>query len=800
MKKINLIVFIMLVFIFLIDESGLANIIVFAPHPDDEALMFSGIIYRALAKGEPVKVVIITNGDANSVDEGYVRQSESVNAMNVLGIVEYKIIFLGYPNSGLDDIYNYYTSSNDIYTSPTTGMSETYGNRGLGGSDYHTFMFGQPGKYNKPNILMDLESILSDFLPDHVFVTSEFDTHQDHEYTYYYIRDALINISRLYSNYRPIIHKTLIHGGDDPLWPNAIDPKSLFVPPPIMSNIPLIWDLRESINVPLVMQSTNFDENLKRKVILEYVTQVPRGGIHFQERFLHKDEFFWAENIFGTNTPPVVEAGGDQAANGGSLVTLDGTGSLDPDGDLLSYRWIQTQGTSVILSDPSSPIPSFNAPTGLLANETLEFGLVVNDGEFESIMDTTSVTVASNYANIAPLSSAAASSEQTGTLSFASAAIDGYVDGSPNDESREWASDGELADAWITLSWPEFYVVDRIILYDRINSTDQIIDATLNFSDGSFIDVGPLLNDGSGSIINFPMKNIFSVTLTVNEAFGQNAGLAEIEVYGVKTDIVPEIIVTPIAYDFNNVRLFTSSASQTFTIFNTGTADLVVDTITLTGADANEFSIINNIASGQNIPPSESRSFDVLFSPESTGAKSAAVKIQSLVPGDPIMIPLTGTGVVSNIVLSPTSHDFGSIELSTSSPPHAFTATNTGTGDLVIESVSISGPDAAEFSVITDMTMGQPIGPSESTSFEVIFSPSSSTSKSAKISVLSNDPDTPTVNISISGTGITSGGGCSITTSSENDDFSSAAMVYLWLMLLVFFKLKKFRNSIKSIN
>jgi LmbE family N-acetylglucosaminyl deacetylase len=545
MNKINLSVFIVLVFILLIAESGLAKIIVFAPHPDDEALMFSGIIYRALAMGEPVKVVVITNGDYRGIDEGYVRQGESVNAMNVLGVDENDIIFLGYPDSGLETIYYNYTSSDDVYVSHL-GQAETYGNRGLGGADYHTYTFGLPGAYNKPNILMDLENILGDFLPDHIYVTSEFDIWKDHSATYLYVRDALLNISGLYPNYRPVVHSTLIHGGDDSLWPTTIDPKSLFTPPLIMSTIPLNWNLRESINVPLIMQSMDLDENLKRKVILKYVTQVPRGGTQFLERFLHKDEFYWAENILGTNTPPVVEAGGDQAVDAGSLITLDGTGSLDPDGDLLSYSWIQTQGTSVILSDPTSPIPSFNAPTGLLADETLEFGLVVNDGEFESIMDTVAVTVASNYANIAPLSSAVASSEKSGTSSFASAAIDGYVDGSPNDESREWASDGELAGAWITLSWPDFYVVDRIILYDRINSTDQIIDATLTFSDGSFIEVGPLLNDGSGNIINFPMKNIFRVTLTVNEAFGQNAGLAEIEVYGEKTDIAPNIIVAPI--------------------------------------------------------------------------------------------------------------------------------------------------------------------------------------------------------------------------------------------------------------
>ncbi len=396
MEKIKVITILLLLWFILITEAGLGNIVIFAPHPDDEALMFSGIIYRTLEQGKPVKVVVMTNGDARGITMGLAREKETINAMvGVIGMSENDIIFLGYPDAGLETIYLDYTSPNDLYESPKTEMSETYGNRGLGRSDYHTFRFGKPGKYNKLHVLMDIENILKDFLPDHIYVTSEFDTHKDHSATYLFVKDALLNISGDYPNYQPTVHKTLIHVGDDDFWPSATNRKTLFGPPPFIQSIPLAWNLRESINVPFMMQSAN----LKHIAISKYTTQYSRGKF-FLKRFVHRDEIFWNENILGNNRPPIVNAGIDQNAGAGNLVKLDGTGSLDPDGDPLSYNWIQVHGVRVSLSDPTSPNPFFAAPIGLIEDETLEFELVVKDGELESIPDSVTVSISSNYTNI----------------------------------------------------------------------------------------------------------------------------------------------------------------------------------------------------------------------------------------------------------------------------------------------------------------------------------------------------------------------------------------------------------------
>ncbi|MBI3988252.1 MAG: hypothetical protein HY347_01405 [candidate division NC10 bacterium] len=90
---------------------------------------------------------------------------------------------------------------------------------------------------------------------------------------------------------------------------------------------------------------------------------------------------------------PIANAGPDQTVNEGATVTLDGTGSSDPDGDPLIFSWTQTTGPMVTLSNPTSPTPSFEAPCVGPAGTLLTFQLITNDGLVDSAPDTVVVTV-----------------------------------------------------------------------------------------------------------------------------------------------------------------------------------------------------------------------------------------------------------------------------------------------------------------------------------------------------------------------------------------------------------------------
>ncbi len=94
--------------------------------------------------------------------------------------------------------------------------------------------------------------------------------------------------------------------------------------------------------------------------------------------------------VLVANNPPVADAGADQLVDGGDTVFLNGTGSSDPDGDGLTYSWVQTGGTPVVLDDATLPNPSFSSP---VPAQTLTFTLTVNDGSVDSTPDSVNVTI-----------------------------------------------------------------------------------------------------------------------------------------------------------------------------------------------------------------------------------------------------------------------------------------------------------------------------------------------------------------------------------------------------------------------
>ncbi|RLC20463.1 MAG: hypothetical protein DRH93_13640, partial [Deltaproteobacteria bacterium] len=83
-----------------------------------------------------------------------------------------------------------------------------------------------------------------------------------------------------------------------------------------------------------------------------------------------------------------------------------------------------------------------------------------------------------------------------------------------------------------------------------------------------------------------------------------------------------------------------SSKSRSFTITNAGDADLEIGTLSITGTDALDFAINNDLCSGQTIGLPEECMVDVIFSPVSTGEKNANLEIPSNDPDTPILIVL----------------------------------------------------------------------------------------------------------------------------------------------------------------
>ncbi len=94
-----------------------------------------------------------------------------------------------------------------------------------------------------------------------------------------------------------------------------------------------------------------------------------------------------------TQILPQADAGQDQNVNEFDPVTLRGVAS-DPNNATLSYQWVQTAGTAVVLSDDQAIQPTFDAPDAGLTGVTLTFMLTVTNEDELVATDIVDVAVA----------------------------------------------------------------------------------------------------------------------------------------------------------------------------------------------------------------------------------------------------------------------------------------------------------------------------------------------------------------------------------------------------------------------
>ena len=124
--------------------------------------------------------------------------------------------------------------------------------------------------------------------------------------------------------------------------------------------------------------------------------------IYFVNRRIFSDTDSTTVKVLFVNDPPVADAGPDLTVEEETFVTLDGSNSIDPEGENLTYQWKQITGPSVALSNRQSAKPTFFAPNVGPKSEALTFELtVVDDGGLKDSNTTTVNVIGDNDAPIA---------------------------------------------------------------------------------------------------------------------------------------------------------------------------------------------------------------------------------------------------------------------------------------------------------------------------------------------------------------------------------------------------------------
>jgi len=210
----------------LIDDSE--RILIFAPHPDDETLGCGGTIQKAVAQGKTVKVVFVTNGDSfgndyemthsskenpKGIDLGYLRQKEALEATAILGLAKENVIFLGYPDRGLERMWWIHRTCDHCYRSPYTR------------TDKSPYLSGYTlsAMYCGNQIVLDIEDILETYKPQTIYLPHASDLHTDHRATYNFVKETIEKLRQKGSIWinDAKIYLYLVHFGRmnwPPLW------------------------------------------------------------------------------------------------------------------------------------------------------------------------------------------------------------------------------------------------------------------------------------------------------------------------------------------------------------------------------------------------------------------------------------------------------------------------------------------------------------------------------------------------------------------------------------------------------
>lgn len=236
---------------------------------------------------------------------------------------------------------------------------------------------------------------------------------------------------------------------------------------------------------------------------------------------------------------------------------------------------------------------------------------------------------------------------------------------------------------------------------------------------------------------------------------------------------VPDIAVTDSAPPDNDLQIpfgdvtTLTSASRTVTVTNTGGGSLRIGDVAQANALLAPFAIATDGCSNQTLGLNATCAVNVTFSPDSVGFVSSGFDIPSNDADEPsVPVAVSGNGVVAqvpNIAVTDSvapsgdgSVPFGSVTVGSQSD-QTVTVTNSGTASLVLGQVAAIEQLVPPFSLQADTCSNQTLAPTATCTFGVRFAPTGPGPAAGTLDIPSNDPDTPSATLNVSGTGTGTG-------------------------------------------
>ncbi len=272
------------------------RILIFAPHPDDEAIGTAGVIQRAIELKVPFKIVYLTNGDNNELaflvykkhpilsrkgllGMGELRRKEAVEAMNFLGVDNSQQVFLGYPDFGTSNIFVQHWGKTRPFKSMLTRVREVP----------YDDVLSPEAPYTGESILNDFKNLIQEFKPTKIFVTMPADSNGDHRAIFLFLQVALWDLEGNIPP--PQVYPFIIHVADWPL-PRGAHPELALDPSPRLALLDIDW---------LSLELTPEEIEKKEKAISFYRSQNAYNPKYLYS-FVRKNELFGTlPNIYLTD-------------------------------------------------------------------------------------------------------------------------------------------------------------------------------------------------------------------------------------------------------------------------------------------------------------------------------------------------------------------------------------------------------------------------------------------------------------------------------------------------------------------
>ena len=265
---------------------------------------------------------------------------------------------------------------------------------------------------------------------------------------------------------------------------------------------------------------------------------------------------------------------------------------------------------------------------------------------------------------------------------------------------------------------------------------------------GNSMDLEILVRKGDGSKVFFaesdPVTGIFETLCEAVEGSELSLGTSLIQN---PITIEAEISVSTDSLDLGTVVSGLTS-DATVTVNNVGGEDLVISLVELTGSGASAFMETNDCAT---VSEGSDCSVTVTYFASGNATHNAQLTIESNDSDEPsTVIDITGTSTEAaepNIEVDADTVSFGTVLVGSSSD-RSVTVSNTGTAALTITGVALAG--SSDFSQTNDCGT---VAVDATCTIDMTFTSNAAASSSASLTISSNDPDSPAVELDLSGSG-----------------------------------------------